>query len=93
LRPTPASPPLEDLPGCSGAGLFESHPSRPLARAAADYAPDPLCADDATALAALWAAAAAAVACERALDEGPLDVEGGVDWCGRVWVLQARAQA
>ncbi|KAI8474403.1 MAG: hypothetical protein J3K34DRAFT_493679 [Monoraphidium minutum] len=84
----------EDLPGCSGAGLFESWCAAPLTPALADYAPDPLCADEPSALHALWAAALAAAAAERALGgRAPQDVEGGIGWDGDVWVLQSRDQA
>jgi hypothetical protein len=102
-RPSP--PPqknsrAEDLPGCSGAGLFESHATAPLRRELADYGADALCRDEASALRALWAAALAAAAAERALAPGggggaaaAQDVEGAIDWDGNVWVLQSRAQA
>lgn len=97
----------EDLPGCSGAGLFESHPTADLPRQLVDYAPDPICRDEAAALRVLWAAGLAAVAAERALgtrcgdsqgggaggEQEAQDVEGGIDWDGNVWVLQSRAQA
>jgi hypothetical protein len=94
-RPSHPHPPQnpEDLPGCSGAGLFESHPSVPLVRAPADYARDAICTDEAAALRALWLAALAAAAAERALGGGAQDVEGGIDGGWRPWVLQSRAQA
>jgi len=93
---TRITPTAEDLPGCTGAGLFESHPSAPLPRALSDYAADPLTADEATTLRTLWSAALAAVAAERAVGGAGAeaqDVEGGIDAEGRVWVLQSRSQA
>lgn len=90
-------PNAEDLPGCSGAGLFESHATSELPRRLTDYTSVPICCDEEAALRALWCGALAAVAAEKALAGGAggeraQDVEGGIDWQGNVWVLQSRDQ-